>query len=66
MAISVTFSLDEATVLKLRQISQYGKNSEKIRELIAHEWDRLFKDGESAHAPVMSVHVESIPVGEQP
>lgn len=66
MAISVTFSLDEATLRKLRDISQYGKNSEKIRELIAQEWDRVFQDRDLTHGHLETLRTESITAEAQP
>ncbi len=51
MAITISFTLDEKTVKCLNDIAKNGQKSEKIRELISQEWERLFKDGEAAHAP---------------
>lgn len=66
MAITVTFTLDEKTMLKLGQISSNGKKSEKIRDLISREWERLFDDGELAHAPVEDGISVSIPAESRP
>jgi hypothetical protein len=52
MANTVTFSFDEETVRKLGEIVGNGNKSERLRNLIQREWERLYMDGEAIHAPV--------------
>ena len=51
MAITKTYSFDDVTVKKLAEIVGSGNASETLRILIQKEWECIFCDGESVHAP---------------
>lgn len=61
MVVTVTFSLDEETVRRLGEIASSGQRSEKVRDLINREWERVFQDGERLVTAV-PVHLSYPPV----
>lgn len=52
MAQTALFTFDDETMRHLRFLAEDGKRSEFVRNLINREYNRVFGDGEVAHAPM--------------
>lgn len=62
-----TIQIDKETRDRLRQIAEYHERTTaaQIRWFVKREYDRIFNDGESAHAPTFEatpiVHEGALP-----
>lgn len=63
MAITVTFSLDEKTVRMLGEIAGNGQRSEKLRQLIESEHNRIYRVVSVSELP-HPADAEPVPVVE--